>query len=93
MGELSDIDNAEYAIFDDMQGGFEYFHGYKFWLGGQSEFTVTDKYKGKKHVKWGKPTIWLSNVDPTTEKGLDYEWLMGNCFIVRVEDPFYRLCA
>nr|QCX29347.1 Replication-associated protein [Plant associated genomovirus 1]QCX29351.1 Replication-associated protein [Plant associated genomovirus 1] len=93
MGELSDIDDAEYAVFDDMQGGFEYFHGYKFWLGGQSEFTVTDKYKGKKHVKWGKPTIWLSNVDPTTEKGLDYEWLMGNAFIVRVEDPFYRLSA
>ena len=39
--------DAQYAIFDDMQGGFDFFHGYKFWLGGQKEFTVTDKYKGK----------------------------------------------
>lgn len=83
MTELEGITTARYAVFDDMQGGFEFFHAYKFWLGGQKDFHVTDKYRGKKKVHWGKPSIWLSNVDPTTEK-VDFDWLMGNCIIVHL---------
>nr|USZ80641.1 replication-associated protein [Tick-associated genomovirus 2] len=83
----AEIGEAEYAIFDDMQGGFEFFHGYKNWLGGQLKFSVTDKYKGKTSVNWGRPTIWLMNDDPTQCKGVDYEWLEGNCLIYHLTEP------
>ena len=33
MDEFSD--DCKYAVFDDIQGGFEYFHSYKGWLGAQ----------------------------------------------------------
>jgi hypothetical protein len=82
-GGLFNIDDyredCEYAVFDDMQGGLEFLHSYKFWLGCQKEFNVTDKYRHKKRVKWGKPCIYLSNQDPRADRGVDVEWLEGNC--------------
>lgn len=54
------IDEAQYAVFDDMQGGLEFFHAYKFWLGAQKEFWATDKYKGKQFIVWGRPSIYVS---------------------------------
>lgn len=82
------IDDVEYAIFDDF-GGLKFLPLYKFWLGGQKEFYVTDKYKGKKKVMWGKPSIWLSNDNPLDEFGLrdtEVEWLRGNCDIIRLDE-------
>lgn len=90
MHELEGLPNAKYAVFDDIQGNFEFFHGYKFWLGAQAEFNVTDKYKGKKMIQWGRPSIWLCNEDPTTLKGLDYDWLMGNAYIVRLDQTIFH---
>ena len=81
-------DTAEYAVFDDIQGGFEFFPAYKGWLGAQKEFTVTDKYRKKKTVHWGKPSIMLMNDDPCTCKGVDYAWLKLNCFIIHVDRQF-----
>jgi len=72
-------EDVDYAIFDDMQGGLEFFHAYKFWLGHQKEFYATDKYRGKKLITWGKPAIWLANDDPRTHKGADADWLDENC--------------
>lgn len=77
-------EDADYAVFDDMQGGLEFFHAYKFWLGAQKEFTVTDKYRRKKRVTWGKPCIYLANQDPREDKGVDVAWLEGNCIFVYV---------
>ena len=84
------VDTAKYAVFDDMQGGFKFFPSYKGWLGAQATFTVTDKYKGKTTITWGRPSIWLMNDDPTTCAEVDYDWLMGNCFIVRLTEPIFR---
>ena len=81
------IAGVEYAVFDDMQGGLEYFHAYKFWLGAQKQFYATDKYKGKQLINWGKPAIWLSNNDPRGENGADYDWLNANCIFVYVDTP------
>jgi hypothetical protein len=67
-----------------MQGGFGYFHSYKFWLGGQTSFTVTDKYKHKKKVDWGRPSIMCMNEDPCQDRAVDVAWLLGNCEIVNV---------
>lgn len=78
------IDGVDYAVFDDMQGGLEYFHSYKFWLGCQKQFYATDKYKGKKLIHWGRPAIYLSNSNPLDDKNADVAWLLGNCEIVEL---------
>jgi len=76
------VDDVEYAIFDDL-GGLKYLPTWKAWLGQQAQFEATDKYKGKKSIKWGRPTIWLNNANPLDEFGLadhEVEWLRGNCW-------------
>lgn len=87
MDELRD--DAEYAVFDDISGGFKFFPNYKGWLGCQAEFTVTDKYRAKKKFKWGKPSIMLMNSNPADDPHVDYEWLEGNCEIIFIsaENP------
>lgn len=90
-----DEDTSKYAIFDDISGGFEFFPGYKSWLGGQFTFTVTDKYKHKKTIKWGKPSIWLCNDDPrhmhyATGKRPDFEWMESNVDFVNVLTPIFH---
>ncbi len=72
MDELRD--DAEYAVFDDISGGFKFFPNYKGWLGCQAEFTVTDKYRAKRKFKWGKPSIMLMNSNPADDPHVDYEW-------------------
>lgn len=85
------LDDVEYAVFDDMQGGFGYFHAFKFWLGAQSQFYATDKYKGKKLINWGRPSIYIANECPLADPAFkdrpgDIDWLMGNCDIVEVTE-------
>lgn len=77
-------------MFDDIQGGLEYFHAYKFWLGAQKQFYATDKYKGKQLINWGKPSIYLSNTNPLEDKGADEDWIRGNCEIVYLCSPIFR---
>lgn len=83
------IDDVAYAVFDDMQGGIEFFHAYKFWLGHQRQFYATDKYKRKKLITWGKPAIWLANTDPREDRGADVGWLEANCIFVYVDTPLF----
>mgnify|MGYP006959790248 FL=1 len=86
------IDDVDYAVFDDF-GGLKYLPTFKFWLGHQRQFYVTDKYKGKKLVRWGKPSIWLSNNNPLEEfglKGEDVEWLQDNCTVIHVTEAIVR---
>ena len=78
------LDNVDYAIFDDMQGGLKFFHSYKFWLGCQTQFYATDKYKGKKLIHWGRPSIYIANQNPLCDEGVDHDWLLGNCEIIEV---------
>jgi len=54
-------DQATYFVLDDMDD-FKY-HFWKPWVGCQKEIIATDKYKGKKTIKWGKPCIILTNRD------------------------------
>lgn len=68
-------DDAAYAIFDDFPDWSTFRH-YKQFLGAQSEFEITDKYRRKRTVRWGKPCILLSNVDPGFPDG---HWVLGNC--------------
>lgn len=84
------LDDVEYAVFDDMQGGLKFFHSYKFWLGCQKQFYATDKYKGKKLIDWGKPCIYLSNTNPLCDEGVDHDWLLGNCVLVEITEPIFH---
>lgn len=92
-------ESVGYAIFDDMVNGLRagYF-SYKDWLGGQFEFMCQDKYKGKRRVKWGKPSIFICNRDPRDEIGLervgqaslDWAWIEENCVFYEVLSPIFR---
>lgn len=84
------IEDVDYAIFDDINGGLKFFPNYKSWLGCQQTFYCTDKYKGKKLIHWGRPSIWLSNEDPRTNDGVDIDWLNGNCDFVFISSPIFR---
>lgn len=67
-------------------------------MGGQFEFVVQDKYKGKRRIKWGKPTIFICNEDPRNEIGneklgasrIDWNWLEDNCLFYELHEPIFR---
>lgn len=85
-------DDAEYAIFDDFDKEGkkleEYFPQWKCWFGAQEEFTVTDKYRRKQSVKWGKPIIFITNNEiECSSKTLDY--IRKNSIRVNVYSEFY----
>nr|QVW56518.2 MAG: replication-associated protein [Gemykibivirus] len=84
------VKDVDYAVFDDMQGGLDFFHSYKFWLGCQYQFYATDKYKGKKLVTWGRPSIYLCNYDPRQDKLADVNWLEGNCVFIYVGEKLFK---
>lgn len=86
-GELFNMDDlimdSSYAIFDDID--WKWFPGRKGWLGAQKHFTVTDKYRHKRAVTWGKPCIWLTNKPLRDHEGMtlnDEEWIHANCIVV-----------
>ena len=59
---LSDWNSdAKYMVCDDFS--WEYFPNKKVLWGAQKEFSTSDKYKGKRTVRWGKPLIYLCNPD------------------------------
>ena len=83
---INDFDeNADYAVFDDIAGGSSSSLITKDgWV--HKTFTVTDKYRAKKRIDWGKPCIMLMNEDPTIDSHVDSAWLLGNCDIIFVPD-------
>jgi hypothetical protein len=74
--------DAQYAIFDDFED-WTRFYQYKQWLGAQQQFDATDKYRAKRTLLWGKPTILLSNELPSLK---DWKWVEANCFIVDIRN-------
>ena len=63
-----------------MLKGMELVPDFKFWMGGQQEFVVGDKYMRKQRIRWGKPSIYLANEDPRGKiSPNDVEWLNTNC--------------
>ncbi len=75
-------DSAKYAIFDDWEDWTRWF-SYKQYLGAQETFTVSDKYKKKRTVTWGKPCIVLSNQMPDFK---DWTWIEINCTIYDLQN-------
>lgn len=91
---LDDVDTSKrYAVFDDMRLDERSYWNWKAWLGGQKQFTVTDKYRKKFTLKWGKPVIWLCN--PASDLRdlnigvAEQEWLRESCVFVDVVNTLF----
>lgn len=84
------VEDAKYAIFDDIK--LDFFPLYKAWMGGQHQFNITDKYRAKRTITWGKPCIWCVNTvdDPRDAKGADLNWLRGNIIFVHIKDYLFE---
>lgn len=79
-------EKVEFALFDDIMGGFKEIQNFKYWFGCQQEFVTTDKYMKKQKIRWGKPSIYLANKNPVhTLDEEDRKWVEGNCRIINVE--------
>ena len=82
---------VDYAVFDDIRGGINFFPSFKEWLGCQLVVTVKCLYKEPQLVHWGKPAIWLSNTDPRLDmKSADVEWMEANCVFIEINTPIFR---
>lgn len=79
--------SADYVVFDDFN--IEFFPQYKAWFGAQKRFTVTDKYRKKKTIDWGKPMIWLGNEDPRNSVKVDREWMELNSIFIFINNNLY----
>jgi len=81
---LDDWDGeTNYIILDDFD--IKFFPNWKSFIGCQKQFTVTDKYRGKRTVKWGKPCIWLNNDDPRESLSRSQSiWLEANTVILNI---------
>lgn len=83
--------NADYAVFDDIQGGIKFFPAFKNWLGCQMEFQVKGLYRDPQLLRWGKPSIWVANTDPRYDMSHDdVKWMEGNCIFVEITSAIFH---
>lgn len=92
MGQFNGHDwrGAQYLLVDDCP--WEFFKCRKQLLGGQAEFTCTEKYRPLMKIKFGKPVIYLCNEDvraDMTEN--ERRYYADNCVFVTFgeNDKFY----
>lgn len=87
--ECMKAQNVDYAIFDDIRGGFKFFPSFKEWLGCQMRVSVKVLHKEPVQLKWNKPSIWLANRDPRLEMHQDdVYWMEANCIFLEINDKF-----
>ena len=92
---LLNLDNwdesADYIVLDDFSNDIiKYLPCWKCFFGGQREFTLTDKYRGKRTVKWGKPMIWLSNEDLFKNLNIEHvNFIKRNCDVIVLNCNLY----
>jgi len=83
-------DEAKFIILDDIDISF--FPRWKEFLGCQKQFVLTDKYRRKRTVHWGRPCVWLCNADLDPRRTLSRvanEWLSINVFIYESDEKLY----
>lgn len=97
MHDLGQWDNsADYLIYDDIRFDPKFLKG--LW-GGQKQITMTDKYRKKMTVKWGKPFIFICNPEDSPWEVKDNkgdrvlyqreEWWRENCVEVVINGPMF----
>lgn len=83
--------DVDYAVYDDIRGGMKFFHSFKEWMGAQAYVTVKRLYKEPKLVRWGKPSIWLSNTDPRLDMDpSDASWMEDNAVFIDISHAIFR---
>lgn len=83
MFNLDDFkENSKYAIFDDIS--WEWLRWQKGFIGAQRQFTITDKYRKKRTVSWGKSCIILLNELPELT-----DWHRANLIIIELGNKLY----
>ena len=91
MFNIEDWDpDAAYIIIDDFN--IKFCPWWKCVLGAQKTFVLTDKYRKKRTVKWGKPCIWLCNRDDDPRgalSGAELEWFRANVVEVDIYSPLF----
>lgn len=103
---LRDMPDAEYAVLDDIRGGITFFPAWKEWLGSQQTVSVKKLYRDPVQLNWGKPCVWLSNMDPRDQMRADINdrtplsrinaidndiaWLEANVTFVHVRESIVR---
>jgi len=83
-------DGARYIVLDDFD--IRFVPQWKSFFGAQKTFTLTDKYRKKRTVTWGRPLIWICNpdMDPRGSlSGAAREWLHLNSVVGVVNDPLF----
>jgi len=90
---LDDWDEkAEYVILDDFN--WKFFPQWKSFLGCQKQFVLTDKYRKKRTVRWGKPCIVLGNDDDESNPcralpRTSTEWIAVNCVFYFLSEQLF----
>lgn len=88
---LDELDAADYAVFDDIQGGIKFFHGFKNWLGCQTNFNIRLFHKDPPTIEWNRPVIWVANSDPRLDMSPgDVSWLEENAIFCEVTQPIFH---
>jgi Geminivirus Rep catalytic domain/Geminivirus rep protein central domain len=83
-------DKADYTVLDDIE--WQYVPAKKALFGGQREFTLSDKYRGKKTLKNGKPLIYLCNEDQDPFNLIsegEKDWYFNNCVRIFIKNKLY----
>lgn len=86
--------DVAYGIFDDIP--FKFFNSWNAFLGCQNHISLTDKYRAKRQVQWGKPAIYLTNLPPSTWEdqvfpaGALADYIHRNCVFVSIDQPLYQ---
>lgn len=81
---------ADYIIFDDIP--WDKIPAKKAFFGAQKTFVLTDKYRRKQTVNWGKPLIFLTNYDnnPFFEMPWqELQWYKDNMVQVEIIEKLY----
>jgi hypothetical protein len=89
LGQISE--DSEYLVMSDIPrhkiGDQWVFEKYKAFFGAQKLVTVTDKYRKKVTLKWGKPMIYLCN--KFDGQWAEDDWLMANSVVVHLDKPMF----
>lgn len=83
-------ESATYLVIDDID--WQYVTSKKQLFGAQKEFVATDKYRKKRTIKWGKPTIYCFNPDQDPWPNLsvsEKEWYKLNVTQVYIYNKLY----
>lgn len=79
---------AKYVIMDDIE--FEFMPNKKQWWGAQREFEMTDKYRKKITIQFGKPLLFLCNPDQDPRSSRSWsQWYLDNSVIIELETSLF----